>query len=189
MKNAFRTSTSWSILYWRSGFWALFGIVLICAEHGYLSSIVAFLSSIMLVEGLLAIRFWQVNRVHINDTNWYLAAGLLDSLTGIFLLLYRDNPTMSIGLILGGWALVVAMMQAVETMYVFLGVQSSGKIRDFSITITHLINVLICGGIAFIVLEQPLRENSIRWSGLLFIGFSISLLILTRRLQIDVSSH
>ncbi|GAB4042802.1 hypothetical protein GCM10028774_56090 [Spirosoma jeollabukense] len=143
----------------------------------------------MLIEGLLAIRFWQVNRVHINDTNWYLAAGLLDSLTGIFLLLYRDNPTMSIGLTLGGWGLFVAMLQAVETIYVFLGVQSSGKVSDFSITITHMINVLICGGIAFVVLQQPLGENSIRWSGLLFIGLSMSLLTTTRRLQIDASSQ
>ena len=189
MKNAFRTSTSWSALYWRSGFWSLFGIVLVCAEPGYSSRVVALLSSVMLIEGLLAIRFWQANRVHINDINWYLAAGLLDSLTGILLLLYHDDPTKSIGLALGAWGLVVAMMQAIETMYVFIGVQSSGKISDFSITITHLINVLICSGIAFTILQQPLGENSIRWSGLLFIGFSISLLILTRSLQIDKNTH
>ncbi|QHV99403.1 hypothetical protein [Spirosoma endbachense] len=143
----------------------------------------------MIIGGLLAIRFWQVNRAHINDTNWYLAAGLLDNLIGILLLLSRNNPTMNIGLTLGAWGLVVAIMQAVETMYVFIGVQSSSEVSDFSITIIHLINVLICGGIAFIVLQQPLGENSIRWSGLLFIGFSMSLLILTRCLQIDEDTH
>ena len=178
------TGQSWWLLYLRSGLFAGIGILMVFAENSQ-SFVLILLSAILSIAGLLAIRFRQVSRIPETATNWFLTAGLLDIIAGLVLLFYLHHPNQGIVLILGAWGILVALIQAVEAMYVFIGLQTSGGSRDSSGTLIHFLNVLIGGGIAFMLLLQPLGANSTQFVSWFFIALSMALLFLTRRLQVD----
>ncbi len=178
------TERSWWLLYLRSGLFAGIGLLMAFAEDSQ-SFVLISSSTILIIAGLLAIRFRQVSRLSGTAPNWYLTAGLLDILAGLALLFYLHHPNQGIALIFGAWGILVGLIQAVEAIYVFIGLQTPGESRDSSGTIIHLLNVLICGGIAFMLLLQPLAEYSTHVAGWFFMALSIALLFLTRRLQVD----
>lgn len=175
---------SWWLLYLRSGLFAGIGILVVIAEDSQ-SFILLSLSALLSMAGLLAVRFRQVTRIPDTATNWFLTAGLLDIVAGLALLFYLHHPNQGIILIVGAWGILVGLIQAVEAMYVFIGLQTPSESQDSSGTFIHVLNVLICGGIAFMLLLQPLGGNSTHFVGWFFIALSITLLLLTRRLQVD----
>ena len=178
------THQSWWLLYMRSVFFAGIGLLLFFSGNSNLFALIS-LGTLLILAGFLAIRFRQVSRILGKATNWFLTAGLLDILAGLALLFYLHHPNQGIVLTLGAWGILVGLIQAVEAMYVFIGVQTSEEISDSSGTLIHFLNVLICGGIAFMLLLQPLGEDSTQFAGWFFIALSIALLFLTIRLKVD----
>lgn len=168
----------------RSALFAGIGLQLFSLENSRPFLLIS-LSALMILAGLLAIRFRQVSQLPRRAINWFLTAGLLDILAGLALLLYLHHPNQGIVLIVGAWGILVGIIQAVETMYVFIGLQTSDESRDNSGTFVHFLNVVIYGGIAFMLLLQPLDEDSTKFVGWFFIALSIALLVLTLRLQVD----
>ena len=175
---------SWWVLYLRSTLFAGIGIQLFFSGNSHPFVLIS-LSALMTLAGLLAIRFRQVSRIPEKATNWYLTAGMLDILAGLALLLYLHHPNQGIILTLGAWGILVGFIQAIEVLYVFIGLQTSGKSRDNSGKLIHLLNALICGGIAFTLLLQPFGKDSTQFAGWFFIALSMALLFLTLRLQVD----
>ncbi|MVM42088.1 hypothetical protein GO730_37840 [Spirosoma sp. HMF3257] len=173
---------SWWLLYLRSALFAGIGILLFFSGSPH-PLVLNSLCVQMIIAGWLAIYYRQINQKR--ATNWFLFAGMLDILAGLALLFYIHNPNQGIVFILGAWGILIGIIQAVEAMYVFIGLQTSGKNRDSSSTLIHFLNVLIYGGIAFILLLQPLGEDSMQFVGWFFIALSIALLFLTLRLQVD----
>ncbi|WP_338877409.1 hypothetical protein WBJ53_32215 (plasmid) [Spirosoma sp. SC4-14] len=173
---------SWWLLYLRSALFAGIGVQLFFSGNQHPFVLIS-LSAQMIVAGWLAIRYRQINQKR--ATNWFLTAGLLDILAGLTLLFFLYQPNQGIELTLSAWGILVGLIQSVEAIYVFIGLQTSGKNRDNSSTLIHLLNVLIYGGIAFILLLQPLGEDSMQFAGWFFITLSIALLFLTLRLQVD----
>jgi hypothetical protein len=182
------TGQSWGLLYLRSGLFAGIGTVIVFAENPQ-SFVLISLSALLSIAGLLAVRFRQVSRIPGTATNWFLTAGLLDIVAGLALLFYLHHPNQGIVLVVGAWGILVGLIQAVEVMYVFIGLQTSDKTKDISGTLIHFLNVLICGGIAFMLLLQPLGEDSMQFVGWFFVALSIPLLFLTRRLQVDIGTE
>ncbi|AUD01141.1 hypothetical protein [Spirosoma pollinicola] len=178
------TTQSWWLLYLRTGLFASIGVLVVFAGNSQPFVGIA-LSTLLIIAGLLAIRFRQVSRIPGAATNWFLAAGLLDIVAGLALLFYLHHPDQGIVLVFGAWGILVGLIQAVEAMYVFIGLQTSVESRSMSGTLIHFLNVLICGGIAFMLLLQPLGDDSTQVVGWFFIAFSITLLLLTRRLQVE----
>ena len=178
------TGQSWWLLYLRSGLFAGIGILLVFAEDSQ-SFVLISLSGLLSMAGLLAIRFRQVSRILGVVPNWFLIAGLLDIVAGLTLLFHLHHPNQGIVLILGAWGILVGLIQAVEAMYVFIGLQTPGEGRDGSGTFIHFFNVLICSGIAFMLLLQPLGEDSTQFVSWFFIALSFVLFCLTRQLQMN----
>lgn len=180
----YSTGRSWWLLYLRSGLFAGIGVLVIFAGNSQPFVGIA-LSALLIIAGLLAIRFRQVSRIPGTATNWFLTAGLLDIVAGLALLFYLHQPNQGIVLVFGAWGILVALIQAIEAMFIFIGLQTSGENRDSSGTFIHVLNVLICGGIAFMLLLEPLGGDSTHYAGWFFIALSITLFVLTRRLQVD----
>lgn len=173
---------SWWLLYLRSALFTGIGVQLFFTGNPRPYVLIS-LSAQMIFAGWLAIRYRQINEKR--DTNWFLTAGLLDILAGLTLLFFLHQPNQGIGLTFGAWGILVGLIQSVEAIYVFIGLQTSGKNRDNSSTLIHFLNVLIYGGIAFMLLLQPLGKDSMQFVGWFFITLSIALLFLTLRLQVD----
>lgn len=180
----YSTGRSWWLLYLRSGLLASIGILMVFAGNAH-SSVLISLSALLSTAGLLAVRFRQVCKIARTATNWFLVAGLLDIVAGLALLFYLHHPNQGIVLMFGAWGILVALIQAIEAIFIFIGLQTSGENRDSSGRFIHFLNVLICGGIAFMLLLQPLGGDSTHYAGWFFIALSITLLLLTRRLQME----
>ncbi|GAB4014440.1 hypothetical protein GCM10028773_01240 [Spirosoma koreense] len=109
----------------------------------------------------------------------------MDIGAGLALLFYLHQPDQGIVLVVGAWGILVALIQAVEAMFIFIGLQTPSESRDGSGTFIHFLNVLICGGIAFMLLLQPIGADSTQVVCLFFIALSVALLFMTRRLEVD----
>jgi drug/metabolite transporter (DMT)-like permease len=75
-------------------------------------------------------------------------------------------------------------------MFLFVGVQSSSRAaNDFIIGLLSFLTLLLGGGIAYLLIGQPLGTGSYRFAGLLIIVIGIILVVNSRRLQRDAANY
>ncbi len=173
----------WLPIYLRSSFFTLIGLDLFFTKGQFSASSIGLLGALMLLLGYTAIRFWQRSWAVGYISNWFLIAGVLDALFGIILLCFIQSPSQIIVLTLAAWSILMAYIQAIETMYLFLGIQSPREMDDFSVTILHFAIALVCGSMAFVLLQQPLGDQSTQFSSVFPVVLSVLLICLSQRLQ------
>ena len=183
--NAHSTYQPWWLTYLRAGLFILTGAALFLWST-YTLALVIVLGAFLALAGLSAIRFWQVSRTN----TWFLVNGILDTLLGLALLVYHTTPTEDVSLLFGAWGVLVGVLGLVETMFLFVGVQSSSRAaNDFIIGLLSFLTLLLGGGIAYLLIGQPLGTGSYRFAGLLIIVIGIILVVNSRRLQRDAANY
>lgn len=162
----------------------IMGFTFVALNDTYLALSTGLLSLLMLLLGLTAIRFWMVHRAVERAAIWFSLTGLLDILFGI-LLLTGNNTEQFISLTFGVWGLLMGFIQAIESMYVFLAIRITNPDGSSNLPtmLLHCLNVLIGGGMAFVLVLQPYGRASIQIAGVFPLGFGILLALLIRRLQ------
>ncbi|GAB4019381.1 hypothetical protein GCM10028808_56950 [Spirosoma migulaei] len=117
------------------------------------------------------------------NNNWFVLASIRDILFGLTLLTMMDVSLKSLVNSLGLWALIYAFVQAVETMFYFLGTPASAT-KGYWVGVIHFICVLLAGGFAFMLMLGPQeRQTALRFGSLFLIGLGIVQGLLTHQLR------
>ncbi|MBO0947979.1 hypothetical protein [Fibrella forsythiae] len=182
------TILPWPSLYLRAGFLGVLGILLFLTGSRQTLLSVGGLSALLLLAGFSAHRFWRSSRSIGKPDYWFMIAGILDIAFGIGLLFYLGSPTKGVDNLLGSWGVLVAITQAVATIYTFLGVKDNSESgQDMTVIILHFINALLGGGTAFMLVQRPFDDQSMQVAGLFPVDMAVLLVILVRRLKMDVA--
>ncbi|MFD2571181.1 DUF308 domain-containing protein [Spirosoma soli] len=183
--NTHQTPQPWWLSYLRAGLFILAGVILFLWSKSSLA-LVLILGLCLVLSGLSAIRFWQISRTN----TWFLVNGILDTLIGLAFLVYHTTPFDDISLFLGAWGVLVGTLSLVETMFLFLGFQSSSRAaNDLTLGVLSFLTLLLGGAIAYLVIGQPLDASSYRYAGLAIVAMGILLVFNTRRLQRDAENY
>ncbi|RYF75450.1 MAG: hypothetical protein EOO39_06910 [Cytophagaceae bacterium] len=182
------TTLPWQLLYVRAGCLIAMGAVLFFTGNQQSIISICALSATLLAAGLFAYRFWRSSRSINKPDYWFMIASLLDIAFGIGLLFYLGNPTKGVDNLLGSWGVLVAITQAVATIYTFLGVKDNSESgQDMTVVILHFINALLGGGTAFMLVQRPFDDQSMHVAGLFPLAMALQLVMLVRRLKTDVA--
>lgn len=184
--NKTTVSQPWGLTFIRAALVMGVGLLLFLAGNAYLLTTKRLMGLGLLLAGVLAIRFWQLSKESGASDVWLLVNGLVDGLIGLGLLLYPTQPLPAIVFFFSFWGVLLGVLGAVETIFIFLGLQDASRAAtDFSLVLLNAVGMLVGGGLAFLLLMQPLGVGSIHYAGLLVVALGILLALESRNLKRD----
>lgn len=132
----------------------------------------------LLVSGATAIWFGLANRPTQEYASWLIWGGLLDGIFGVAALFYADGSLQDITDLIGFWALIFAILQAVQAIYSYIGPSGTGF--DLATKLIHVVLVGIALWLAYALLMVPgTGTNSVGMTGLLPIFIGVILIMLS----------
>ena len=182
------TNLAWWVLYVRAGFLLLLGLALFIWGGRPAPWLLITLSILLVGAGIAGRQFWKSSSIAHNPDYWFLISGLVDlgAAIGLLFFLGSTNPAKGIATIMGALGVLIGITQAVAAMFAFLGVKANSQsASDMQIIALHFVGALLGGGMAFMLVQQPYAEESVRLAGLFPAAMALVLVLMTRRLQTD----
>lgn len=168
----------------RGALYILIGIMMFVFASSYSAQSGHIIGGLAVLAGVCQLIFGFINQRSITNDIWSLLHGITDVAFGIGIFVYSSDTVKGFVDVLGFWAMMIAFLQAVQAMYVFLAPRAAGVVS--STGFVHFVSVLVAGGLAFTLLLRPAGfDDSLNFIGAFPIVLGILIIIQVQRMQVQ----
>jgi uncharacterized membrane protein HdeD (DUF308 family) len=182
-------TTHWGLLLAKALIYIVVGAFIIITANSFTTLSGQIIGGLYILAGVCQLVFSFTNRGVDRSNIWGIVYGLNDLVFGIAIFIYAKSATSNIGDTLAFWAMVYAVLQSVQAMYSFIAARGGTGIPVSSMLL-HAINVLIAGGMSYVLLSFTTGfDSSMRLVGLFPIVLGVLLIILTQVMRAQAAQQ
>ena len=182
-------SPRWWLLLTRGAVYVLVGIAMFVSANSYSQQLGHIVSALVILAGICQLLFSFTNRGPENNNIWGILHGVTDLAFGVAMYIYSKDTIMGFGDMLGFWAMIYACLQVVQAMYASMDARGTSGVH-LSTMIVHFANVLIAGGMSYVLLLS--NDNSTSSFGLIGLFpalLGVLILILAQQMRAQATSR
>lgn len=172
----------WGLMMGRGVFYILIGAMMFIFASSYSQQSGHIIGVLAVLAGACQLAFAFINQRAEKNNIWNILMGLTDLAFGVGMFVYSTGTVKGFVDVLGFWATMLAFLQAVQAMYSFLVSRGAGVVSSTSLT--HFANVLVAGGLAFVLLLRPAGfDDSLTFVGAFPIVLGILVIVLVQQMR------
>ncbi|MCK8491656.1 MULTISPECIES: DUF308 domain-containing protein [Spirosoma] len=184
-------SPRWWLLLARGVLYLAIGVFLLVSANGYSEQLGHIVGALVVLAGISQLVFSLTNHAPESTNLWGILHGVADLGFGVAIYINSNEAIRGFVDMLGFWGMMYAFLQAVQAMYAAIAARGASGVH-LSTMIVHFVNVLVAGGLCYVLLfSQASSNGSLGLAGLFPAVLGALIIVLTQQMktQADNSQH